>query len=96
MQPLSDFLETANPVPFCEHCPKGKTTSSRPNNYISPRAISQWEDFEYDALQLIYRGALQQVLGREFPLKTSLDIVQAPYREFFDEKFLEAFLNKWN
>ena len=38
-QPLSLFLETANPILFYEHCPKGTNTSSRPDNYISPRTI---------------------------------------------------------
>lgn len=58
-QPLSVFLETANPILFCEHSPKGTNTLSRPDNYISPRTIDQWEDFEYESLQSIYGGALQ-------------------------------------
>ncbi len=74
---------------------KGRNTTSP--GYAKPKCILEWEDFEFDSLQAIYKGRLRKVLDQE--INNFIDrsaIPHLPFCEIHDEDSLEALLIKWN
>ncbi|MCJ1258317.1 hypothetical protein MMC24_006149 [Lignoscripta atroalba] len=95
-QSLLDYLRIPNPAVSGEACPDGSNTKSTKNDYYVPRAVCEWEEFEYETLNVFYGGELRRVLEQEFDLQDFSGIPDFPFCKYFDENSFESLLIKWN
>lgn len=93
---LLDYLRIPNPVVIGDACPTGPNTKSSKSGSVRPRALREWEDFEYDAMDLFDGGKLRGVLKQEFDLQDFSEIPELPFCKYFDENSFESLLIKWN
>ena len=95
-QSLLDYLRIPNPAVSVEACPNGPNTQISKADSLAPRKISEWEDFEYDAMDVFFGGGLRKVLEQEFDMQDFSGIPDFPFCKFFDENSLESLIIKWN
>ena len=77
------------------YCKSHGTTKTK-TNYISPKWIQTWEDFNFESLKTMDDGALNEILKTHYPLTDILTVPPYPFCEIHDESSLSGLLVKWN
>ena len=96
-QSLLGYLRVKNPLLDISLCGTGSNSksTSKVSPWDPPTTIAEWEDFEYDALLLMYGGKFIEVLKQSFELH-HFTIPKVPFCQIHDENSLDSLLIKWN
>jgi len=92
---LLRYLSTKNPTLDVRRCESGPNTRSGRIAWDLPRQIQDWEDFEYQSLDLIYNGELRKVLRHSFELQGQRDLDRTS-REIHGENGMTTIVVLWN
>ena len=94
-QSLLSYLRTPNPAVQGEACPPRPDPMTTIRHYSTPHGIREWEDFEYDTMNLFYGGELHKVLKKKFRLQDFSKIPEFPFCQYSNENSLDSLLIKW-
>ena len=97
-QTLLGYLSRPNPHLTSSSCAPGTVTGSnkkQANPWDVPKDIVRWEDFDFNALESIYGGALHDLLERSLALE-DFTIPAIPFCQICDENSLDSLIVKWN
>ena len=92
---LRDYLRNEDPLLDISRCRGGKNTTCGKTPWDRPWKIERWIDFEDDALDSVYGGALHNVLKQRFDLNHP-DVPQKPFCQITNEDSFTSLLVKWN
>ncbi|MCJ1272224.1 hypothetical protein MMC21_000010 [Puttea exsequens] len=93
-QSLLDSLRLKNPAVHSK-CKPGGNTKSKKHKWRAPRMIELWEDFDYESLKLIDRGALHGLLIRQHDLKDFSINFESRIHQPRSERSFEHILACW-
>ena len=94
-QSLRQYLQTPNPQLYGAMCKNGPTTGSS-TTYHYPAAVYEWNEFEYDTLNVFSNGDLKRFLDGIQDLKALPDASDTLSYQFSDKNSFQRVLTSWN